>query len=80
MRGHDGRNNSKSTLAQDCHDCMSGLRSDDQESQILLTLVRGQGEQCPSSEAKTQRQLLGVRHSCTSAAQILPGPPTEQTA
>jgi hypothetical protein len=41
----------KPRRAQDCHDCMSGLRSDDPEPQILLTLVRGQGEQCPGSEA-----------------------------
>jgi hypothetical protein len=67
-------------LAQDCPDCMSGLRSDDPESQILFTIVRGEGEQCPGSEAKTQRQLLGVRHPRTSAAQILPTTPTEQTA
>jgi hypothetical protein len=47
---------------------MSGLQSEDQEPEVLLALLRGQGEQCPGAEAETKRQLFRVRRSYTAAA------------
>jgi hypothetical protein len=59
---------------------MSGLRSKDQESEVLLPLVCGEAEQRPGPEAPTRRALLGVRRRGSSTKPVLPSAPTEQAA
>ena len=72
-----GTHGHESRLAQDCHDCISLLRSDEQESEVLLQGVCSQGEQRPGSQTQIRRQVQRVRISNPDALHFLPPTPTD---